>query len=102
MTMSGPVPGLATTAVCGRISAHPALLAGIEMRVVRRADGGVGPCAGIGPHRGLRPDILPPHEIDADGDVEAVLEALRIGAEHHLVRLDEAGRADDAQRGAGF
>ncbi len=81
---------------------HLDQLVGVDMRVVGPADDHVRAAAGIGGDRGLRPDILPADEIDPDGDVEAVLEGLGVAAEDHLVRLDEAGGADDAEAGAGL
>jgi hypothetical protein len=50
----------------------------------------------------VRADVLPADEIHADGDVVLLGESRGVAAEDHLVGLDEARGADDAQRRAGL
>ena len=74
----------------------------IDMRRFIKPDDHIRPRAGIGRHAGLLADILPADEIHPHLHPRGGGEARGIGAEHILIGLHKAHRAQHAQGGATF
>ena len=79
-----------------------AILRGIDLRVGTEADDDVGAGAGVGDDGGLRADVLPAQEVDADGDAGRVGVFLGVLAPEDFVGVDELGGSQDAEFGALF
>ena len=75
-------------------------LVGVDVRRLVEAHDEVGAGAGVRGHGGLLGDVLPADEVDLDLDAGLLGELGAVGAEHVLVRLHEADRAQHAQRRA--
>ena len=74
-------------------------LVGVDMRRIAEADDQVGTGAGVGGDGGLLVDVLPPHEVHAHLHAGLLGEAGAVGAEHLLVRRNEADGTQHPQRG---